>query len=112
MVTAHVSLPGSLLLGLFYERDSDEPCSVWTSGCRSWYNQGKPDGKVTAQYPGSLVHWRDMLKEPRYEDYDLTYRSVNRFKFMGNGFTKLEVDGGDLSFYLDDEFVNTKILDH
>lgn len=31
---------------------------------------------------------------------------------MGNGFTKIEVDGGDLAYYLEDEYVNAKILDH
>ena len=58
------------------------------------------------------MHWRELLREPRYEDYDLKYRSVNRFKFMGNGFTKDEVDGKDLAYYLEDEYVNAKILAH
>ena len=85
---------------------------VWTSGCRSWYNQGKPNGKVTAQYPGSLVHWRKLLETPRYEDYDVTYRGRNRFQFMGNGFTQVEVEGGDLSWYLDPEEVAKPLFDH
>ncbi|KAL2797340.1 hypothetical protein BJX66DRAFT_348949 [Aspergillus keveii] len=86
--------------------------TVWTGGCRSWYNQGRQDGKVTAQYPGSLVHWRKILEHPRYEDFEITYRSRNRFQFMGNGFTKEEVDGEDLSWYLDREFLAKPILDH
>ncbi|KAF9876803.1 hypothetical protein CkaCkLH20_05649 [Colletotrichum karsti] len=71
--------------------------TVWAAGCRSWYNQGRPGGKITAQYPGSLVHWRLMLEHPRFEHYDIRYRSSNRFEFMGNGFTLTEVDGGDLA---------------
>jgi len=91
---------------------SDHSCSVWTTGCRSWYNQGNPGGKVTAQYPGSLVHWRKLLENPRYEDFELSYRSKNRFQFMGNGFTLEEVDGRDLSWYLDPEFVAKPLFDH
>ena len=85
--------------------------TVWATGCRSWYNQGKPGGRLTAQYPGSLVHWREMMMRPRYEDYDITYRGKNRFQFMGNGFTKAEVDGEDLAWYLEDEHVASKILE-
>ncbi|KAF5591075.1 steroid monooxygenase [Fusarium pseudoanthophilum] len=79
--------------------------TVWAAGCRSWYNQGRPNGKITAQYPGSLVHWRLMLENPRYEHYNIQYRSRNRFEFMGNGFTLPEVNGGDLAWYLDPEHI-------
>ncbi|KXJ85363.1 hypothetical protein Micbo1qcDRAFT_237511 [Microdochium bolleyi] len=86
--------------------------TVWASGCRSWYNQGKPGGKVTAQYPGSLVHWRLMLETPRFEDYDIEYRSRNRFEFMGNGFTEKEVAGHDLAWYLEPEHIAKPLFDH
>ncbi|CVL03471.1 related to steroid monooxygenase [Fusarium proliferatum] len=79
--------------------------TVWAAGCRSWYNQGRPNGKITAQYPGSLVHWRLMLENPRYEHYNIQYRSRNRFEFMGNGFTLPEVNGGDVAWYLDPEHI-------
>jgi hypothetical protein len=85
---------------------------VWSAGCRSWYNQGRPDGKLTAQYPGSLVHWKKILEHPRFEDYDIAYRSRNRFEFMGNGFTELEVNHGDLSWYLDPEYIDKPLFDH
>lgn len=47
-----------------------------------------------------------MLKTPRYEDYEIDYRSDNRFQFMGNGYTHCEnsVDG-DPVWYFDDAFV-------
>jgi hypothetical protein len=46
-----------------------------------------------------------MLKTPRYEDYDIDYRSGNRFQFMGNGFTECEsTPDGDPVWYFDDEF--------
>ncbi|UPL03006.1 hypothetical protein LCI18_013940 [Fusarium solani-melongenae] len=84
--------------------------TVWAAGCRSWYNQGHPGGKITAQYPGSLVHWRLLLEHPRFEDYNIRYRTRNRFEFMGNGFTLLEVDGQDVAWYLDSEHIQKPLF--
>ncbi|KAJ3462289.1 hypothetical protein MRS44_007075 [Fusarium solani] len=84
--------------------------TVWAAGCRSWYNQGRPGGKITAQYPGSLVHWRLMLEHPRFEDYNIRYRTRNRFEFMGNGFTLPEVDGQDVAWYLDLEHIQKPLF--
>lgn len=53
-----------------------------------------------------------MLENPRYEDFDITYRSLNRFQFLGNGFTRDEVEGKDLSWYLDPEFMKKPLFDH
>lgn len=74
--------------------------TVWASGCRSWYKNGKVDGKVTAMYSGSVLHYKEILETDRGEDFDIRYNSKNRFSFMGNGFTRREEKGGDLSFYL------------
>jgi cation diffusion facilitator CzcD-associated flavoprotein CzcO len=32
--------------------------TVWSGGCRSWYKNGKVDGKVTAMYAGSILHYK------------------------------------------------------
>jgi hypothetical protein len=78
--------------------------TVWTSGCRSWYKNGKVDGKVTAMYAGSVLHYKEILEEWRAEDFEFEYRSKNRFSFMGNGLTIREVRNGpggeDLGFYV------------
>ncbi|KAH8810645.1 hypothetical protein F5884DRAFT_779950 [Xylogone sp. PMI_703] len=74
--------------------------TVWSSECRSWYKNGKVDGRITALYPGSIVHFHDMIKDIRGEDFNITYHSRNRWKFLGDGFTQREVDKGDLSFYV------------
>jgi hypothetical protein len=43
----------------------------------------------------------------RYEDYDITYRTDNRYQFMGNGYTETELDpNGDPVWYFDDPFVH------
>lgn len=78
---------------------------VWSSACRSWFKNGKTHGPVTAIYPGSRLHFFELMKNVRWEDYDVTYRSDNRFQFMGNGYTFCEqsVDG-DPVWYFDDPF--------
>ena len=51
-------------------------------------------------YPGSRLHFFDMIKEPRFEDYNWEYETQNRFQYMGNGFVTREFDGSDLSYYM------------
>lgn len=53
-----------------------------------------------------------MLETPRFEDYIISYRSRNRFEFMGNGFTELETSGKDLAWYLEPKYVEKPLFDH
>ncbi|KAL6407714.1 uncharacterized protein AUP68_08736 [Ilyonectria robusta] len=75
--------------------------TVWSSGCRSWYKNGKTNGKVTAMYAGSILHYKEMLESFRTEDFSFEYKGPNRFRFMGNGLTNRETRGENLSFYLE-----------
>jgi hypothetical protein len=78
--------------------------TAWNGDCRSWYRKGRVDEYrtgITAIYPGSMMHYRSMLGELRPEDFEITYRSANRFRFYGNGLTELDMtEGADLAFYL------------
>jgi cation diffusion facilitator CzcD-associated flavoprotein CzcO len=79
---------------------------VWTGGCSSWYKNHRKDGRVTATFPGSALLYREMIRELRPEDFEIEYRGRNRFVFMGNGFTELEVkamedESVDLAFYVE-----------
>lgn len=50
---------------------------------------------------GSAILYHQMVKQIRPEDFEIRYRSANRFKFMGNGFTAYELDKkNDLSYYV------------
>ncbi|KAK5989781.1 FAD-binding monooxygenase moxY [Cladobotryum mycophilum] len=81
---------------------------VWSAACRSWFKNGKTHGPVTAIWPGSRLHYFEALKDPRYEDFDIVYRSKNRFQFMGNGYTEEEVrPDGNPVWYFDDPFCKT-----
>lgn len=51
-------------------------------------------------YAGSVIHYKEMLESFRTEDFILHYRSSNRFRFMGNGKTIREKNGGDLAYYI------------
>ena len=75
--------------------------TVWASGCRSWYKNGTTDGRISALYPGSILHFKDLVANIRGEDFNIEYRNEkNMWGFLGDGFTQLEVDNGDLGYYM------------
>lgn len=82
---------------------------VWTGSCRSWcksfnipllahfvplshiHGIVKPtNGKVTALYPGSSLHYMQTLSENRWEDYIWTYQGRTRFDYWGPGLSWIE----------------------
>lgn len=92
---------------------------VFADSCRSWYKGGRADGKVIGIWPGSSLHYYEVLAEPRYEDFDYTYSDRNEdgeagegmydqygnelkeaagkgvywpeWRYLGNGFTQREI---------------------
>lgn len=75
------------------------PRTAWSSPCRSWFKGGTVDGEIM-MWPGSRIHFFETMENPRWEDYNLTYTTANRFGYFGNGFAAREFDGRDLSWYL------------
>jgi hypothetical protein len=76
--------------------------SVWADPCRSWY-KNRPDGPVTALWPGSTLHYIEALMELRMEDWNVKY-SGNRFAWLGNGYSQTELDPtADWGYYIRDE---------
>lgn len=48
------------------------------------------------------MHYFEMLKEPRFEDFDIQYDGNNRYAYLGNGFTETELDPeGNSVWYFD-----------
>lgn len=78
--------------------------TAWNQDCESWYKKGRRDEfrtGITAIYPGSMMHFKEMLDSIRGEDFDIVYRSNNPFSFVGNGLTSLDFEeGADLAWYL------------
>ncbi|KAI9745058.1 MAG: hypothetical protein M1818_001336 [Claussenomyces sp. TS43310] len=76
--------------------------TVWDSPCRSWFKGGTVDGPIM-MWPGSRLHFFKVLENPRWEDYDWKYRTMNRFGYWGNGFTTADLGepGTDNTWYID-----------
>ncbi|KAH6672068.1 hypothetical protein B0J14DRAFT_86014 [Halenospora varia] len=73
--------------------------SVWADPCRSWY-KNRPDGPITALWPGSTLHYIEALRDVRIEDWDIKY-SGNRFAWLGNGYSQTELDPtADWGYYI------------
>ncbi|KAG6850658.1 hypothetical protein H0H93_010386 [Arthromyces matolae] len=74
--------------------------TVWEHDCRSWYKANSVSGKVSALWPGSTLHYMEAIADPRYDDWEITYKG-NRFAWLGNGLSQTEVDEtADLSYYI------------
>ncbi|KAF2123432.1 putative FAD-containing monooxygenase [Dothidotthia symphoricarpi CBS 119687] len=72
--------------------------AVWTGNCSSWYKRGY-NGKVTAVWPGSSLHYREVLEQDRWEDWHWTYLG-GRYRMWGKGQSAVESADGDHSHYL------------
>ncbi|KAG6877424.1 hypothetical protein C0993_007592 [Termitomyces sp. T159_Od127] len=74
--------------------------TVWEHDCNSWYKANSVSGKVSALWPGSTLHYLEAIADPRYDDWEITYKG-NRFAWLGNGFSQTEVDEtADLAYYI------------
>lgn len=58
--------------------------TVWVESCRSWFKNG--EGRVTALWPGTGLHFMAAVKWPRWEDYEIERIYENEWAVLGNGF--------------------------
>ncbi|KAK6378802.1 hypothetical protein LTS17_006505 [Exophiala oligosperma] len=86
---------------IFAHMDELHKTTVWGEECRSWFKDGKKEGRIYI-WPGSAIHFLKTMKEPRFEDYDITYRYKNRFAYLGDGSVKSNYGGTtqDLAPYI------------
>ncbi|CAK7235446.1 hypothetical protein SBRCBS47491_009296 [Sporothrix bragantina] len=71
---------------------------VWTGNCNSWFKNKQ--GKIVALWPGSSLHYREVLEANRWEDFEWKHKG-NRFAYWGQGLSKIETKpDGDLAYYL------------
>ncbi|KAK4187657.1 hypothetical protein QBC35DRAFT_515335 [Podospora australis] len=69
--------------------------TVLSDGCSSWYNGGRPGGRIHGIWPGSAGHVTQVRREPRWEDWEYEYLGPegNRFAwYFGNGWTSKEAE--------------------
>lgn len=75
--------------------------TVWTEDCTSWY-KNPADGRITAIWPGSTLHYMETLATPRFDDYEVAYNG-RRFAYLGGGFSQTELNPGlDKTYYIRD----------
>ncbi|KAB8295057.1 hypothetical protein EYC80_006997 [Monilinia laxa] len=86
--------------------------TVWSSDCRSWYRNNET-GRVNAIFPGSSLHYMQVIENPRYEDYNITYQNKhNPWAFLGLGFTmENRTQGADIAPYINEEVIDPKWLE-
>ncbi|KAL2826133.1 hypothetical protein BDW59DRAFT_161259 [Aspergillus cavernicola] len=63
-----------------------------------WLKGGQV-GRKPVLWPGSQIHYLTVLQAPRYEEYEISYLTENRFNYLGDGFDVREYDGRDLMWY-------------
>ncbi|KAK8119659.1 uncharacterized protein PG998_004285 [Apiospora kogelbergensis] len=80
--------------------------TVLTESCSSWYNGGRPGARIHGLWPGSGAHVEQVLREPRWEDWEYTYLNKHGNRLMwyfGNGQTRKEEDpASDMTRYVRD----------
>ncbi|RDW67424.1 flavin-containing monooxygenase [Aspergillus mulundensis] len=83
--------------------DAFFPRTVWTENCSSWYNGGRPGARIHGLFPASAASLNYIRRDPRWEDFEYEYVSPsgNRFAWVGNGWTRREVqEAEDLTPHL------------
>jgi len=87
--------------------DNYFPGTVHLDECRSWYrNEGGRGPRIMGIWPGSTLHAVEALRSPRWEDFEYEYETKNRMRWLGYGWTDLQLQTGDLSYYIEKEFVD------
>lgn len=69
--------------------------TAWNSHCVSTYKNGRQDGPIISLHPGSRLHFFELLRYPRWEDFDwksLCEEDDLTFAWMANGFIVDECD--------------------
>ncbi|RBR09789.1 hypothetical protein FVER53590_13320 [Fusarium verticillioides] len=65
---------------------------VWEDDCNTWYKNRKT-GNVDAIWPGSALHFRTALEDPRWEDMQIRYHHpTDRFNYVGYGYAPRDLD--------------------
>ncbi|KAK5129827.1 hypothetical protein BJ546DRAFT_1060466 [Cryomyces antarcticus] len=85
--------------------------TVWKEDCRSWYKNNET-GRVNAVWPGSSMHYVQVVSSPRYEDFDITYHNKNQWAHLGLGWTvENRTQGMDNSPYININNIDPKWLE-
>ncbi|KAH6986625.1 cyclohexanone monooxygenase [Ilyonectria destructans] len=83
--------------------------TVFAAQCNAWWRHKESDtGRLLAIWPGSQLHGSYVFENPRWEDYIYELRpelNDNPLDWFGNGLTQGQIDGDDMTSYLDSSYV-------
>lgn len=68
---------------------------VLTDKCNSWFKLGSGQSRILLAWPGSYHHRAQILREPRWEDFEYVREKNarrNRFEYFGDGWTTWEAN--------------------
>lgn len=84
--------------------------TFYMDDCKSWYKIGGRHGdKISALWPGSVMHALETLRAPRWEDFDFEELHENRLRWLGNGWSVCvmkDEEQGDPSWYINPDVVD------
>jgi len=85
--------------------------TVYLDQCNSWYrSEGGKGDRVTGLWPGSTMHFLESLRAPRWEDFEYDSKSENRLRWLGNGFSVTQLEGGgDPAWYLEPSMMDVPV---
>jgi hypothetical protein len=85
--------------------------TVYMDECNSWYrSKGGKGDKITGLWPGSTVHCLETLRAPRWEDFEYESKDENRLRWLGNGWSITQLEGGgDPAWYLEPTMMNVPV---
>lgn len=72
--------------------------TVWGDPCQSSFKNGMKDGALHAFHPGSRLHYFELLKRHRYEDFEWESRCPEPgldFAWLNNGFLSHELSADE-----------------
>lgn len=72
--------------------------TVWGDDCRSSFKNGTRDGKLYSFHGGSRLHYLELLRLPRYEDFEWKSRCPEpelEFAWLASGFLRQELHHQD-----------------
>ncbi|KAK0646766.1 flavin-binding monooxygenase [Cercophora newfieldiana] len=73
---------------------------TFSGDCNSWYKGGQRDGRIVGPWFGSVNHFLESVKSPRYQDFEFEYLEKNRFAYLGNGLSVRDVKKEELGWYI------------
>ncbi|KAH8656971.1 flavin-binding monooxygenase [Tricladium varicosporioides] len=85
--------------------------TVYMDNCNSWYrSEGGKGSRITGLWPGSPLHCLETLRSPRWEDFEYESKDENRLRWLGNGWSMTQIEGGgDPAWYIEPSMVNVPL---